>query len=118
MRHVATRMLISMGLEVVAAASAVEAVQFLRDRSTAFAVILLDLTMPGARGDETFRELRSVNEDIPIILMSGYSHQEAATHFEGEELSGFLQKPFRLERLRELVRAATSRAPDQVMTAR
>jgi PAS domain S-box-containing protein len=117
-RHVATRMLISMGLEVVAAASAVEAVQILRERPASFAVILLDLTMPGARGDETFRELRAINDDVPIILMSGYSHQEAATHFEGEELSGFLQKPFRLERLRELVRAATSRTPDQVMTAR
>jgi PAS domain S-box-containing protein len=117
-RHVATRMLISMGLEVVAAASAVEAVQILRERPTDFAVILLDLTMPGARGDETFRELRAINDDVPIILMSGYSHQEAATHFEGEELSGFLQKPFRLDRLRELVRAATSRASDQVMTVR
>jgi CheY-like chemotaxis protein len=115
-RHVATRMLISMGLEVVAASSASEALSVLRDRPTGFAVILLDLTMPGARGDETFRELRAINADVPIILMSGYSHQEAATHFEGEELSGFLQKPFRLERLRELVRAATAQ-PERAMSA-
>jgi len=115
-RHVATRMLISMGLEVVAASSAGEAVSVLRERPSEFAVILLDLTMPGARGDETFRELRAINGDVPIILMSGYSHQEAATHFEGEELSGFLQKPFRLERLRELVRAATAQ-PERMMTA-
>jgi DNA-binding NtrC family response regulator len=67
--------------------------------------------MPGARGDETFRELRAINAEVPIILMSGYSHQEAATHFEGEELSGFLQKPFRLERLRELVRGAIVSRP-------
>ena len=42
--------------------------------------------------------------------MSGYSHQEASTLFEGEDLAGFLQKPFRLERLRELVRGATADA--------
>ena len=81
-------------------------------------VVLLDLTMPGSRGDETYRDVRAIRADIPIILMSGYSHQEASTLFEGEDLAGFLQKPFRLERLRELVRAATSRASDQVMTAR
>jgi hypothetical protein len=51
--------------------------------------------------------------------MSGYSHQEASTLFEGEDLAGFLQKPFRLERLRELVRGATVTppAPEATMTA-
>jgi len=118
-RHVATRMLESMGLDVVAASTGAEAVQILRERPDAFAVLLLDLTMPGGRGDETFRELRAIRADVPIILMSGYSHHEAAAHFEGEDLAGFLQKPFRLEKLRELVRGATSRATtaDAAMTA-
>jgi DNA-binding NtrC family response regulator len=118
-RHVATRMLESMGFDVVAAATGPEAVQIVRDRPNAFTVVLLDLTMPGGRADETYRELRTLRADIPIILMSGYSHHEAAVHFEGEELSGFLQKPFRLEKLRELVRGATSRVttPDAAMTA-
>jgi PAS domain S-box-containing protein len=118
-RHVATRMLESMGFDVVAAATGPEAVQIVRDRPNAFTVVLLDLTMPGGRADETYRELRTLRADIPIILMSGYSHHEAAVHFEGEELSGFLQKPFRLEKLRELVRGATSRVatPDTAMTA-
>jgi DNA-binding NtrC family response regulator len=117
-RHVATRMLESMGFEVVAAATGPDAVQILRARPDAFTVLLLDLTMPGGRGDETFRELRAIRADVPIILMSGYSHHEAAAHFEGEELAGFLQKPFRLEKLRELVRGATSRVPaaDAAMT--
>jgi PAS domain S-box-containing protein len=118
-RHVATRMLESMGLDVVAASTGAEAVQILRERPDAFAVLLLDLTMPGGRGDETYRELRAIRADVPIILMSGYSHHEAAAHFEGEDLAGFLQKPFRLEKLRELVRGATSRVPtpDAAMTA-
>jgi len=73
--------------------------------------VLLDLTMPGSRGDETYRVIRAIRADVPVILMSGYSHQEASTLFEGEELAGFLQKPFRLERLREFVRGATVAAP-------
>jgi len=73
--------------------------------------VLLDLTMPGSRGDETYRDIRAIRADVPIILMSGYSHQEASNLFEGEDLAGFLQKPFRLERLREFVRGATVAAP-------
>jgi two-component system cell cycle sensor histidine kinase/response regulator CckA len=111
-RHVATRMLVSMGLEVVTASSGAEAIELFGERPESFSIVLLDLTMPGSRGDETFRELRGMRADVPIILMSGYSHQEASTLFEGEELAGFLQKPFRLERLRELVRGATSAPVD------
>ena len=107
-RHVATRMLVSMGLDVETAASGAEAAEILNERPAEFTIVLLDLTMPGSRGDETYRVIRAIRADVPVILMSGYSHQEASTLFEGEELAGFLQKPFRLERLRELVRGATA----------
>jgi signal transduction histidine kinase/CheY-like chemotaxis protein len=110
-RHVATRMLVSMGFEVETAASGPEAIDLLQERPEAFSVVLLDLTMPGSRGDETYRELSAVRPGLPIILMSGYSHQEASTLFEGEDLAGFLQKPFRLDKLRELVRGATAAVP-------
>ena len=100
-----------MGFEVETAASGAEAIELLGERPHAFSVILLDLTMPGSRGDETYRDLRAIRPGVPIILMSGYSHQEASTLFEGEDLAGFLQKPFRLDRLRELVRGATAAPP-------
>jgi DNA-binding NtrC family response regulator len=115
-------MLVSMGFEVETAASGPEAVDLLQERPEAFSVVLLDLTMPGSRGDETYRELSAIRPGLPIILMSGYSHQEASTLFEGEDLAGFLQKPFRLDKLRELVRGATAAAvsgptPEAAMTA-
>ncbi|HEY8548363.1 MAG TPA: MASE1 domain-containing protein [Vicinamibacterales bacterium] len=105
-RHVATRMLSSMGLDVVTTASGEEALERLRERASEFTVALLDLTMPGMRGDETYRQMQELRPDLPIIIMSGYSHQEASAQFKDHRLAGFLQKPFRLERLRELVREA------------
>ena len=119
-RHVATRMLVSMGLDVETAATGAEAAEILNERPAEFTIVLLDLTMPGSRGDETYRVIRAIRADVPVILMSGYSHQEASTLFEGEELAGFLQKPFRLERLRELVRGATATpsAAEATLTAR
>jgi PAS domain S-box-containing protein len=107
-RHVAQRMLATFGFEVVTAGSGQEGLARLRERPQAFTVVLLDLTMPGMSGDETYQHLRTVREELPVVLMSGFSHQEAAARFDGHLLHGFLQKPFRLERLREIVRAAVS----------
>jgi two-component system cell cycle sensor histidine kinase/response regulator CckA len=120
-RHVAQRMLASFGMEVVVAAAGQEAIDRLRERPDAFSVVLLDLTMPEMSGDETYRQLRTIRADLPVVLMSGFSHQEAAARFDGHVLAGFLQKPFRLERLREIVRDAVEhrgreKAPN-VMTA-
>jgi two-component system, cell cycle sensor histidine kinase and response regulator CckA len=65
--------------------------------------IILDLTMPGMDGEETFRELRKLRKDIPVILSSGYSEQEVITRFSGKGLAGFLQKPYKLDILIELL---------------
>ena len=109
-------MLSTFGLEVVTAASGQEGLARLRERPRAFSVVLLDLTMPGMSGDETYQHLRSIRSDLPVVLMSGFSHQEAAARFDGHMLAGFLQKPFRLERLREIVRGAVSPAVDSDAT--
>jgi two-component system cell cycle sensor histidine kinase/response regulator CckA len=116
-RHVAQRMLGAFGFEVVTAASGQEALSRLRERPQDYAVVLLDLTMPGMSGDETYQHLRTIRTDLPVVLMSGFSHQEAAARFDGHVLAGFLQKPFRFERLREIVRGAVSHALPQSVDA-
>ncbi len=116
-RLVATRMLAAIGLDVVTAANGQEAVERLAERPADFSIALLDLTMPGVRGDETYQQLRAIKPGLPIILMSGYSHQEASARFEGAALAGFLQKPFRLDRLRDLVRNAIGDPREAAMGA-
>ena len=45
-------------------------------------------------GEETFREIRRVRADVPVILTSGYNEIEATRRFTAKGLAGFLQKPF------------------------
>ena len=56
--------------------------------------VLLDLTMPHMDGEETFRQIRRINKNVPVILTSGYNEQEVVGRFVGREIAGFLQKPF------------------------
>jgi two-component system, cell cycle sensor histidine kinase and response regulator CckA len=99
-RITAERMLQSFGFTVLIAHDGREAIE--RFRTTAgIRAVLLDLTMPHLDGEGTFRELRLLNPEIRVVLMSGFNEREAIHRFIGQGLAGFLQKPFRAESLRE-----------------
>ena len=67
---------------------------------TGYGCVLLDLTMPHMDGEETYRALRQVRPDLPVLLMSGFNEKDAVSRFAGKGLAGFLQKPFEIENLR------------------
>ena len=100
-RRVAGRMLAALGFEVITARDGVEGLNAFRAAGETICAVLLDLTMPRLDGEETFRELRQLRPDARVILMSGFSEQEAGARFVGKGLAGFLQKPFTPDELRE-----------------
>ncbi|MEQ1850786.1 MAG: PAS domain S-box protein [Chthoniobacteraceae bacterium] len=94
----------TMGMDAVPAADGEAAVEIFRANPARFALVLLDLTMPGMDGEQTFTELRRQRADIPVLLMSGFSEKEALARFAGRSVTGFIQKPFGLDAVRSAVR--------------
>ena len=62
-------------------------------------LVILDLSMPGLSGEETLRELRKINAQVPVLLSSGYSQDEVTQRFAGQAELGFIQKPYEIDRL-------------------
>ena len=102
-REVAEAMLIHGGYDVIPAESGQQAVDLFAERGDDIDCVLLDLAMPDMDGLETFRALRSVRDDVRVLLSSGYSEQDALTRFGGEKLAGFLQKPYHASTLLDAV---------------
>ena len=100
-RGVAARILGSYGFDVILANDGREGVARFSERRHEIVAILMDLTMPQMDGVDAFREIRALDEEIPVLLMSGYNEQDAVMRFAGKGLAGFLQKPFTVEMLRE-----------------
>jgi two-component system, cell cycle sensor histidine kinase and response regulator CckA len=100
-RGVAARILGSYGFDVILAGDGREGVERFRERHQEISVVLMDLTMPALDGVDAFREIRALNDAVPVLLMSGYNEQDAVTRFAGKGLAGFVQKPFTVEMLRE-----------------
>ena len=82
------------GFRVLEAANGRLGAELFARRAQEVTIVLLDMTMPEMGGEETFRELRRVREDVAVILTSGYNEIEATRRFVAKGLAGFLQKPF------------------------
>ncbi|MBP7866589.1 MAG: PAS domain S-box protein [Acidobacteria bacterium] len=108
-REFAARMLAAQGFEVVCASNGLEALKTFREGPDRFSLVLLDLTMPLMGGEETLREIRQTRTDVPVILFSGYSVQEASERLSQLGADGFLQKPFILRELLAAIDHATGR---------
>ena len=105
-RRTVERILIVLGFDVVLACDGRDGVEKFTQDPRRFKLVLLDLTMPKLDGSQVFGEIRRIDPMIPVILMSGYSEQEATARFSGRGLAGFIQKPFDLPLFRHVLKAA------------
>jgi two-component system, cell cycle sensor histidine kinase and response regulator CckA len=103
LRALGAMMLERLGFTVLTAVDGRDALELYRTRQSEISLVVLDLTMPHMDGAQAFGELRRINPDIRVILASGYSEEDVAARFAGKRLSGVLQKPYSLSKLRELL---------------
>ncbi len=71
-------------------------------------VIVTDHVMPGASGADFVRELRRINTQVPVIVVTGMA--EAEEEYENLNVT-FLQKPCPPPELIQAVRDAIRRCP-------
>ena len=98
------------GFDVVAMADGGEAIRHLSENPAGVDAVLLDMTMPGMSGEETYRGLREVSNDLPVVVASGYSEQDAMDRFDDPRPAAYLQKPYRLSDLKAAIDRARGRA--------
>jgi len=105
-RDISGEMLKELGFAVITANDGREALE-IYIANPDIDLIILDLTMPHMGGEHCFRKLRQLNSGIKVIMSSGFSEEEVTQKFAGKGLSGFIQKPYKLSALRDVVQRAT-----------
>ena len=100
-RVTTARMLEALGFSTRLADHGRTGVEEFRAAPDAYALVVLDLTMPHMDGEEAFHQITAIRPGARVLLMSGFNEQEAIARFTGKGLAGFLQKPFNLAALRE-----------------
>src|SRR5438067_8692040 len=95
------------GYEVEAAADGAEGISKLGERP--FDLILLDLALPGRSGIEILPEIRALDQQIPVIMITAYGTVEDAVRAMQSGAANFLQKPWDNEKLLADVRSVVAR---------
>jgi DNA-binding response OmpR family regulator len=83
-----------------------------RARTNEYDAIVLDDILPGKRGYEICRELRSEGSTTPIMLMSAQSEVETKVNLLNDGADDYLAKPFSFEEMAARLRALLRRSRD------
>jgi DNA-binding NarL/FixJ family response regulator len=69
------------------------------------AQVILDLNIPGMNGEQTYENLRQIAPQVKVIISSSLSLTEARSRFGERELPTFLQKPYDVDTLLNVIQA-------------
>jgi DNA-binding NtrC family response regulator len=69
-------------------------------------IVLLDVRMPEVDGVALLREIRSIDSDVCVIIMTAYPSVESAVETMKADAFDYLRKPFELEQLRGVIHRA------------
>jgi DNA-binding response OmpR family regulator len=94
--------------EVRQAASAEEALPLVLEES--FDVLLIDKNLPGMNGVELIRQVRELNDDVAIAMITGYPSAESIVDTLNLGIDAYIEKPFNsLQEFGTLIDAILSR---------
>jgi DNA-binding NtrC family response regulator len=87
--------------EVVTTPNPLEAEQILGDQE--IDLVITDWRMPGRSGLEVLEAAHRRDPDLPVILITAYDSPESAAEAEKKGAFAYLPKPFRKDRLLDVV---------------
>jgi two-component system, cell cycle sensor histidine kinase and response regulator CckA len=107
-----TRILHRLHFSVLTATNGLKALELFRLNPTQIEVVLLDIAMPIMDGLEACRAIHFLQPQVPIILSSGCSHSSAPASCEAAGAAGYLQKPYSIVELHDLLSRVTQHKPN------
>jgi CheY-like chemotaxis protein len=82
------------GLQVAAAATAAEAVQFIDALGPTLSAAIIDVGLPDTSGDQLVAPIRAVRPELPIVIATGFSETEFGRRFQDDAWVRVIGKPF------------------------
>jgi DNA-binding NtrC family response regulator len=107
MRDILQTLLAREGYEVRLASSGTEGLDLAR--ATPFDAAIVDIMMPGLDGIATLDELKRIDEDLAVIIVTAYASVENAIAAMKTGAFDYVTKPFKNEQLLVVVRNAMER---------
>lgn len=92
------------GLTVFTANDGPSAIEQIREHN--IDAVILDLHMPGMDGIETLKKMRSIDDGLQIIVLTGYGAVSKSVEAVRAGARDFLEKPVGIDKLTEVIEEA------------
>jgi len=92
------------GHNVVLAENGYQAIE--AAKQITFDLVFMDIKMPGINGVQTFREVKNVNPEAAVIMMTAYSVEDLVREALEEGAYAVVYKPFDIEHIVSIIEAA------------
>lgn len=103
-RDLLQRILIKQGYEVSTATDGLEGLDKIKHNN--YNILILDLKMPRMDGMGLLREIRELEKDFIIIIITGYENQDTSQVIARQGCLGYITKPFNIEEVNITIKRA------------
>ncbi len=87
------------GYEVLTAVTASQGIDFFSRYAFQIKAVVVDLTLPDARGEDVVAEIFKVFPKMPVIITSGFEDRTQRTKLIDRGVAAYLVKPYDLNNL-------------------
>ena len=99
-----SQILQKLGYTVLQARYGYEALKIFEKNKNRISLVILDMRMPGMDGCEVFDRLKAIQQEIKIIIVSGYIDQYSIDELLKRKFGDYIEKPFKLKELSEKIK--------------
>ncbi len=103
-RELGRNLLEKLGYRAITAGSAEEGLRIFQRQEDEIDLVVIDVIMPGASGQEAMKKMRERNPEILVVLSSGYSKNFLSEDITEDARVSFMQKPYSMEELAREIR--------------
>lgn len=89
------------GYEVTALTDSKQVIPTLR--KTEFHIVILDLMMPHVSGLEVLDQIRKIDDDIAVVVFTGYPSVDTAVQSLKHKVSDYIRKPFDVDAFQKTI---------------
>ncbi|MCK5117883.1 MAG: response regulator [Candidatus Aegiribacteria sp.] len=104
MLEIGLEILETLGYQVLTADNGATACALYERENANIDMVMLDMVLPGISGGQIFEVLKKINPQVKVLLVSGYSAGGDVAEIMAKGGRGFLQKPFELYHLSQVLR--------------
>ena len=104
-------MLEELGYRVIEARNGADAIHTYSANKHAIDLVILDMIMPEISGGQVYDIIKETNQNVKVLLASGYSREGRASKILERGCDGFIQKPFDVLNLSHMVRQVLDKTP-------